>query len=145
MYWTLQPDASSDNDVLMAELWTCPDCGRELATPHQSHSCHLTSLEDHVAADSAPVREAAEAVFAAVSEIDGVRIDPVKTGITLMTDRACGYVTVRRNRLDLQLRFADRRDIPRACRVEQVSSRGWAFEFRIEYPAEVDAGLKALI
>lgn len=133
------------HDVIMAEQWTCPDCGREFATPNQWHSCHLTALDDHLEAASEPVRDAAVALFAVVDEIDGARIDPVKTGVTLMTDRAFGYVTVRRNSLDLQLRFEDKRDIPRARRREQVSSRVWAYEFRVEHPADVDSRLRALI
>lgn len=126
-------------------LWTCPDCGREFAQPHQWHSCGVTSLEHHLSRARPEVRTVAAELFDLVGELAGTRLDPVKTGITLMTDRAFGFVSVRSRRLDLQLRFEGRRDLPGARRAERVSTNAWAYEFRLEQPADLDELLRRLI
>ena len=129
----------------MVDLWRCPNCGREFARPRQWHSCFVASVEDHLEGLTSRTRDAFTALSDVLSDIEGVRVDAVKTGITLMTDRAFGYVAVRRHHLDLQLRFDDERGLDRARRVERVGTQSWAYEFRIERPDDVDAELVGLI
>jgi hypothetical protein len=129
----------------MPDLWRCPDCGREFANPKQWHSCLVTKVDDHLAGAAPEVRAGVEKLLGAVAGIDGARVDPVKTGITLMTDRAFGYVTVRKGHFDLQLRFDDELALDRARRVERVGEHAWAYEFRLTGPEHVDEELVDLI
>jgi hypothetical protein len=129
----------------MPDLWRCPDCGREFANPKQWHSCLVTTVDDHLAGAGSLVRAGIHALLAVVTDIDGARIYPVKTGITLMTDRAFGYVTVREGHFDLQLRFDQERTLDRTRRIERVGGHAWAYEFRLTGPQDVDEELLDLI
>jgi hypothetical protein len=124
---------------MVADMWTCPECGRSFATRNQTHTCTaLGDLDRHFARASPPVRAAFDAVLAAVSALGPVRVLPEKTRIALQVRMSFAAFMPRRDWLNGHLVLARRIDSPRFLRIETFSPRNVVHTFRLSGPADVD-------
>ena len=124
---------------MVADMWTCPECGRSFATRNQTHTCAaLGDLNRHFARASPQVRAAFDAVLASVSAVGPVRVLPEKTRIALQVRMSFAAFMPRRDWLNGHLVLARRIDSPRLARVETFSPRNVVHTFRLSGPADVD-------
>jgi len=62
--------------------WTCPDCHREFGRTNQGHECApAMTLDDYFSTGPAHERPIFEAVWAHLSTLDDVHVEPVSVGI----------------------------------------------------------------
>jgi hypothetical protein len=121
------------------EMWSCPDCGRRFAAPHQTHTCApLGSLEDHLAGKPAEIR-AIVARLIEVTEHNGpFEVLAEKTRIAFHARMSFAALQPRRRWVDGHVVLARRREDPRFRRIETFSPRNHLHAFRLESAAEVD-------
>jgi hypothetical protein len=121
-------------------LWTCTACDRTFASRNQAHTCApLGSVEAHFAGCAPAVREAFDAVLAAVRACGPVDVLPERTRIALHVRMSFAALMPRRRWLDGHLVLARRIDVPRFRRIEVYSPRNVLHAFRLTGPDEVDA------
>jgi hypothetical protein len=124
---------------MVADMWTCPECGRSFATRNQTHTCAaLGDLDRHFARASPQVRAAFDAVLASVSALGPFRVLPEKTRIALQVRMSFAAFMPRRDWLNGHLVLARRIDSPRFVRIETFSPRNVLHAFRLSGPADVD-------
>jgi Domain of unknown function (DUF5655) len=124
---------------MVADMWTCPECGRSFATRNQTHTCAaLGDLDRHFARASPQVRAAFDAVLASVSALGPFRVLPEQTRIALQVRMSFAAFMPRRDWLNGHLILARRIDSPRFGRIETFSPRNVLHAFRLSGPADVD-------
>ena len=122
--------------------WTCPSCGRSFANQNQWHSCHACGVGEHFARAEPQVREAFDAIVAALP-VD-VRVEAVKTAIHLRLRKALfASVNVRRTHLRVGIMLNRRLSHRRIERVEVLSKTRYAHGVDVWVPEDVDAELLA--
>ena len=121
-------------------MWTCPDCGREFANRHQTHTCApLGSLDDHLAGKPPEIAEIVHRVIACAQECGEVTVLPEKTRIALAARMSFAALMPRRRWVDGHVVLARRLEDPRFTRIETYSPRNHLHAFRLASVDEVDA------
>ena len=121
-------------------MWTCPDCGREFANRHQTHTCApLGSLDDHLAGKPPEIAEIVSCVIAVAQECGEVTVLPEKTRIALAARMSFAALMPRRRWVDGHVVLARRLEDPRFTRIETYSPRNHLHAFRLASVDEVDA------
>jgi hypothetical protein len=129
-----------------APLWSCPSCGRTFANRNQTHTCApLGSVDRHFAGCAPAVRDAFDAVLAAVRAVGPVDVLAEHTRIALHVRMSFAAFVPRRRWLDGHLVLARRVESPRFRRIETYSPRNVLHAFRLTGPADVDAEFAALL
>jgi hypothetical protein len=98
-------------------------------------------LTPHFDGRAPVVREIFDAVVRASEKFGEVEIDPKKTSIHLNRKSAFAGVATRKDALILTIKTPTDIKSPRVHRREQVSSKRWHVEVRLDAPAQVDAEL----
>jgi len=125
-------------------MWTCDNCGREFANRNQTHTCGpLRTLDDHFAGKDPVVRQAFDAVLAAVEPVGPVTVLPERTRIALHVRMSFAAFVARKHWLDGHVVLSRRLDSPRFTRVEVYSPRNVLHAFRLHGPDDVDAELRS--
>jgi hypothetical protein len=127
-----------------ADLWTCPDCGRQFANRNQQHSCVRRSVDDFLAGKS----ERARALFSSFTEAafrcGHVTFAPALTRVGLQARMIFACVNrLSDDRLDAHVVLSRRLEHPRFYKIESFSPRNHAHYFRIHNVADVDAEVRA--
>ena len=84
-------------------MWTCPECDRSFANPHQWHSCLRMALDEHVEAKTGHAVELYRAVEAALRYCGEFRIHPQKTRVAFIARMTFAGVALARRWGDLSL------------------------------------------
>ena len=120
-------------------MWTCPDCGREFANRHQTHTCApLGSLDDHLVGKPPEIAEIVSCVIAVAQECGEVTVLPEKTRIALAARMSFAALMPRRRWVDGHVVLARRLEDPRFTRIETYSPRNHLHAFRLASVDEVD-------
>lgn len=127
-------------------LWRCPRCTRAFANPNQSHACSAVRhrLADHFAGKSPAARALFRALRALLAGFGPVRVVPEKTRIAFQVRMSFAAVSVRRDHLVGHLVLARRAPDARFTRIDTISPRNHVHVFRLDSPAQLDAGFAAL-
>lgn len=126
-------------------LWRCPRCARPFAKPNQSHACSAVRhrLADHFAGKEPVARELFRGLRALFAGCGPVRVVPEKTRIAFQVRMSFAAVSVRRTYLLGHLVLARRVPDPRFVRIDTISPRNHVHVFRLDSPAQLDAGFAA--
>jgi hypothetical protein len=131
--------AAGDYRFQVAQMWSCPRCGRVFANRNQAHTCApLGDLDRHFARASPGVRATFDRVLAVVSRFGPVTVLPEKTRIALQVRMSFAAFMPRRTWLGGHLVLARRIDSPRFLRVDTYSPRNVVHAFRLTSPGDVD-------
>jgi hypothetical protein len=143
-------------------LWRCPSCGRTFAQRRQTHTCApLRELDDHFTGCRPEVRQAFDAVLAAVRSLGPVEVLPERTRIALHVRMSFAALAPRRQWLDGHLVLARRVEEPVFRRIEEpvfrrieepvfrrieeYSPRNVVHVFRLAGPQDVDERFRQLL
>jgi hypothetical protein len=127
-----------------ADLWTCPDCGRQFANRNQQHSCVTRTVDDFLADKS----ERARALFSAFAEAalrcGNVTYAPALTRVGLQARMI--FASINRlsdDHLAAHVVLTRRLDHPRFHKIDSISPRCHVHHFRIHDVSEVDDDVRA--
>jgi hypothetical protein len=119
--------------------WICPQCDREFARAHQSHTCVPGgSVEDSFAGRPDYQAQAYSRIMAHLASLGPVHTDSVKVGVFLKSDRKFAEIRPMARALSVYLLMSRPIDDARVSRTERVASDRFASFIRITDPDQVD-------
>jgi hypothetical protein len=128
----------------MKRMWLCSGCGREFAHRNQNHTCRpLGDIDRHFARSDPAVRDAFDAVLAAIAPLGPVAVLAEQTRIALHVRMSFAAFVPHRHWLDGHVILARRLDHPRFRRVEEYSTRNVLHAFRLSGPDDVDDEMRS--
>jgi hypothetical protein len=109
------------------------------------HSCSSYQVDEHFSRSLPQVRATFDEFMAALEACGPVEVIAQKTRIAIMAQVRFAGCVVRKNWLLANLWLTRRADHPALQRVEEFGPGSYGHQFRLDSPADVDAGLRALI
>jgi hypothetical protein len=129
----------------MSALWTCPQCGHRFVTRNMWHSCTRHEVEEHFVGCLPQVRASFDRYIAAVEACGPIEVIAQKTRIAIMAQVRFAGCPVRKKWLLANLWLTRRAQHPRLVRIEEFGPGSYGHQFRLDSPADIDDGLRALI
>lgn len=129
---------------MMAEMWTCPRCGRRFTGRNMWHSCVTITVEDHLGRVPVWVGERYRRFESMVQACGPVEIVPVKTYIAFMVRVRFAFAIVQQRALRIRLEMPREIVSPRIVKVERYGTIVGNY-LRIVEPDELDEELAAWI
>ena len=127
----------------MAELWTCPRCGRRFANRNQTHACGRVELAEHLAGKPPEVVATFWRLVELAERNGPVTVVPERTRVAFQVRMSFAAFSLRRRWVDGHVVLARRLEHPRFTRVESYSPRNHLHAFRLRGPGEADEEVAA--
>jgi Domain of unknown function (DUF5655) len=128
----------------LADLWTCPRCGRRFAARGQVHTCAPPGrLEDHLAGRPAEIAAIVAAVIERARGHGPLIVVPERSRIALQARMTFAALMPRTRWVDGHVVLARRLAHPRFRGIETFSPRNHLHRFRLRSAAEVDDDVDA--
>lgn len=125
----------------MADLWTCPECGRSFANRNQWHSCTDLSLDEFLADGSTHAVAIYHAVQAALAGCGEFRIHAQKTRVAFINRMTFAGMRLRSDAVDVSLILPEPYSIDRVTAITLYGQTTFEHLIRVRSPEEVDRNL----
>lgn len=130
--------ADKRQSEIVAEYWTCPNCGRQFAKAGQGHVCGAWSVEQHLEGHDAATLALYEKFVQLVQACGPFAYAATKAQIGFQVKRIFAGVHLTKKGLEGYLDIARRVDSPRFSRVSPYTHRLFVHRFVISDASELD-------
>jgi len=100
--------------------WICPECHKKFRNRNQWHSCHILTVEDHLAKKSINVQTTVMELLDEVQNFGPIEINPVKSTIQVKSGATFLSIKTKKDFVELEFQLGEKVEefpIHRAVRV----------------------------
>jgi len=126
-----------------ADLWTCPECGRQFANKNQWHSCIELALEEHLATKTDHAVELYRAFESAVRDCGEFRIHPQKTRIAFITTMTFASATLAQRWINAALILPTPISDARITTIEMYGPTSFRHTMQVSEPRDLDTQVRS--
>lgn len=129
--------------VTNSALWECPKCGRKFPKKNQWHSCISYSMEHHFRGKPAWLREPFDFLLEKMGEFGPIRLDAVKSSISIAAKSHFAGMHVLGSSLNLGFILDTPLEDERILRTQKLSETRWGHTVKLAQKEDADAQVLA--
>jgi hypothetical protein len=127
----------------IADLWTCPKCGRKLVSRNMFHSCTDANVEQFLRRASRRTRALYAKLESMIAACGPYHVSPAKTRIAFMGRvRFAGVTAIGERSMTISFALPEPLASPRFRDVAEVAPGWWAHRLRVGAAGELDRELQ---